>query len=109
MLLWYDASVPSSSSPRDTDSTSTSQLAANPPPLTLVSLLSPEKTVNGTSTSSTLDSVLPTPAAPLFGFSSLLYTTTTRVPTAAIELRYKEAIAALSEQLGTDAWFLGSA
>jgi metaxin len=79
-----------------------SQLAATPAPWTLVDLLSTSKPADS------LDAALPTPAAPLFGFSTALYSTTTRVPAAAISARYADAIAALSERLGTDAWLLGS-
>ncbi|KAI0707864.1 hypothetical protein C8Q76DRAFT_627678 [Earliella scabrosa] len=56
-----------------------------------------------------LDSVLPHPPAPIFGISSLLPPYGTHVNVEAIEQQYKEAIASLSERLGTDKWFLGSA
>ncbi|KAI0780434.1 hypothetical protein BD413DRAFT_497081 [Trametes elegans] len=56
-----------------------------------------------------LEAVVTHPPAPLFGISSLLPSYGTHVDVAAIEQQYKEAIASLSERLGTDKWFLGSA
>ncbi|KAJ3573443.1 hypothetical protein NP233_g2439 [Leucocoprinus birnbaumii] len=49
------------------------------------------------------------PPAPLTGYFSLLPQWGTRISRPAIMTRYREAIAALSERLGTDKWFLGSA
>ncbi|KAI0723753.1 hypothetical protein C8T65DRAFT_627321 [Cerioporus squamosus] len=55
-----------------------------------------------------LETVLPHPPAPLFGISSLLPPYGTHVDVEAIEQQYRDAIASLSERLGTDKWFLGS-
>ncbi|KAH9848896.1 hypothetical protein C2E23DRAFT_870995 [Lenzites betulinus] len=55
-----------------------------------------------------LETVVTQPPAPLFGISSLLPSYGTHVNVEAIEQQYKEAIASLSERLGTDKWFLGS-
>ncbi|TBU46462.1 hypothetical protein BD309DRAFT_888538 [Dichomitus squalens] len=55
-----------------------------------------------------LEAVLPHPPAPLFGISSLLPAYGTHVNVEAVEQQYKDAIASLSERLGTDKWFLGS-
>lgn len=48
------------------------------------------------------------PPAPLTGFASIIPSYGTHIDRTALELRYKEAIASLSERLGTDKWFLGS-
>ncbi|KAI0647541.1 hypothetical protein C8Q79DRAFT_634258 [Trametes meyenii] len=70
----------------------------------LLSLLSPYQTKPRS-----LEAVVPHPPAPLFGISSLLPSYGTHVDVEAVEQQYKEAIASLSERLGTDKWFLGSA
>lgn len=49
------------------------------------------------------------PPAPLTGISSLLPSYGSHIDRAAVELQYCEAIASLSDRLGTDKWFLGSA
>ncbi|KAF6763953.1 hypothetical protein DFP72DRAFT_488260 [Ephemerocybe angulata] len=59
-------------------------------------------------TSSTLQTVLSPPPAPLTGFTSLLPSFGTRVSRTSVISQYVEAIASLSERLGTDQWFLGS-
>ncbi|OJT04348.1 hypothetical protein TRAPUB_4982 [Trametes pubescens] len=74
-----------------------------PSTTTLLSLLSPYKTKPRS-----LEAVVAHPPAPLFGISSLLPSYGTHVNVDAIEQQYKEAIASLSERLGTDKWFLGS-
>lgn len=57
---------------------------------------------------SSLQSIVSPPPAPLTGFASLLPSFGTRVSRPAITSQYVEAIASLSERLGTDNWFLGS-
>ncbi|EPQ57985.1 hypothetical protein GLOTRDRAFT_103948 [Gloeophyllum trabeum ATCC 11539] len=58
---------------------------------------------------SSLAATLAPPPAPLTGVSSLLPPYGARVPAAELETRYAEAVGALSERLGGDKWFLGSA
>lgn len=55
-----------------------------------------------------LEAILAHPPAPLFGISSLFPPYGTHVNVDAVEQQYKDAIAALSERLSTDKWFLGS-
>ncbi|GLB34736.1 putative glutathione S-transferase, C-terminal domain [Lyophyllum shimeji] len=57
---------------------------------------------------SPIQSILTPPPPPLTGFASLLPPSGIRVPHATIFAQYREAIAALSDRLGTDKWFLGS-
>ncbi|KXN92268.1 hypothetical protein AN958_08721 [Leucoagaricus sp. SymC.cos] len=52
--------------------------------------------------------LLTPPPAPLTGYFSLLPQWGTRISRGAVMTQYREAIAALSERLGTDKWFLGS-
>ncbi|EKM82491.1 hypothetical protein AGABI1DRAFT_111105 [Agaricus bisporus var. burnettii JB137-S8] len=54
-------------------------------------------------------SLLTPPPAPLTGYLSLLPPWGTRISHSAIMAQYRDAIASLSERLGTDKWFLGSA
>lgn len=49
------------------------------------------------------------PPAPLTGWSSVIRPFGVHLDLEAIETKYQEAIAALSDRLGTDRWFLGSA
>ncbi|KIL00922.1 hypothetical protein PAXRUDRAFT_821124, partial [Paxillus rubicundulus Ve08.2h10] len=55
-----------------------------------------------------IEAILSPPPAPLTGFSSLFPSFGTNVTLSAVQTRYAEAIASLSERLGTDKWFLGS-
>ncbi|KAH9956610.1 hypothetical protein BC827DRAFT_1261765 [Russula dissimulans] len=55
-----------------------------------------------------IETILTTPPAPLSGFSSLLTPYGARLSPNAIVARYRDAIAALSERLGQQEWFLGS-
>lgn len=55
-----------------------------------------------------VETMLSPPPAPLTGLSSLIPPYGTHIDRSAVELQYKEAIASLSERLGTDKWFLGS-
>jgi metaxin len=55
-----------------------------------------------------LASLLTPPPAPLTGYFSLLPQWGARISREAVMTQYREAIAALSERLGTDKWFLGS-
>ncbi|KAI0636411.1 hypothetical protein C8Q77DRAFT_1051288 [Trametes polyzona] len=75
-----------------------------PTSTSFLSLISPYRTKPRA-----LEAVVAHPPAPLFGISSLLPSYGTHVNVDAIEQQYKEAIASLSERLGTDKWFLGSA
>ncbi|KAG0705086.1 hypothetical protein DFH29DRAFT_316400 [Suillus ampliporus] len=55
-----------------------------------------------------LSATLSPPPAPLTGLSSLLPSFGTNITLSSIQAQYAEAIASLSERLGTDRWFLGS-
>lgn len=55
-----------------------------------------------------IETLLTPPPTPLTGISSLLRPYGSRLPIKSIQSRYREAIASLSECLGTDKWFLGS-
>lgn len=57
---------------------------------------------------SQLTALLNPPPAPLTGFSTLIPPQGVNIPADSLRQRYREAIAALSERLGTDKWFLGS-
>ncbi|OBZ75272.1 hypothetical protein A0H81_04096 [Grifola frondosa] len=74
-----------------------------PAPSLVLALLSPYS-----SKPRAIETMLNPPPAPFTGISSLLPPYGTHINRTAIELQYKEAIAALSERLGTDKWFLGS-
>jgi metaxin len=76
---------------------------SNPRPSYLVSLLS-----LGPQPSTPLQSILTPPPAPLTGVTSLFRPSGIRVSYTAIIAQYRDAIAALSDRLGTDKWFLGS-
>ena len=80
------------------------KLALEPQAHSLLSLLVPYQTT----TSRSIETVLPTPPAPLTGWSTLFRPYGTRLDLTSIELKYKDAIAALSDRLGTDRWFLSS-
>ncbi|KAG2077937.1 hypothetical protein BDR04DRAFT_1087613 [Suillus decipiens] len=56
----------------------------------------------------TLAATLSPPPAPLTGLSSVLPSYGTNITLSSIQGQYAEAIASLSERLGTDRWFLGS-
>jgi len=75
------------------------------PPSYLHSILFPSSTPP---LSESLQKILSPPPAPLSGLSSFLPPFGTRVSTSAILSSYRDAIASLSERLGTDKWFLGS-
>jgi len=55
-----------------------------------------------------LSTILTPPPPPLTGLSTLIPPHGINVSAASLQLRYHEAITALSERLGTDRWFLGS-
>ena len=57
----------------------------------------------------TIHTKMSPPIAPLTGILSVLPSYGSRVPEAIIYARYAEAINALSDRLGKDKWFLGSA
>jgi len=75
------------------------------PPSYLHSILFPSSTPP---LSKSLHKILSPPPAPLSGLSSFLPPFGTRVSTPAILSSYRDAIASLSERLGTEKWFLGS-
>ncbi|KAI6109721.1 hypothetical protein F5141DRAFT_804132 [Pisolithus sp. B1] len=56
-----------------------------------------------------IEAILNPPPAPLTGFSSLLPAFGANVSLSALHLQYTEAINVVSERLGEDTWFLGSA
>ncbi|KAJ6502287.1 hypothetical protein C8R45DRAFT_976063 [Mycena sanguinolenta] len=55
-----------------------------------------------------LESIVLPPPPPLSGLASLMRPYGTRVDTQHIESKYREAISAIADRLGTDKWFLGS-
>ncbi|KAA1469207.1 hypothetical protein DENSPDRAFT_834778 [Dentipellis sp. KUC8613] len=55
-----------------------------------------------------IETLLTPPPAPLSGISSLLPPYGSHIPVATIKAKYRDAIASLSERLGTEKWFLGS-
>ncbi|KZV71158.1 hypothetical protein PENSPDRAFT_578320 [Peniophora sp. CONT] len=55
------------------------------------------------------EKILSPPPAPLSGLLSLVQPLGKRLAVGGVHARYHEAVAALSERLGTDRWFLGSA
>ncbi|KAJ6630545.1 hypothetical protein B0H10DRAFT_833641 [Mycena sp. CBHHK59/15] len=59
--------------------------------------------------SRSIESILSPPPPPLSGISSILPPYGTRISRKPIESKYREAISAIAERLGTDKWFLGSA
>ncbi|KZT26570.1 hypothetical protein NEOLEDRAFT_1241025 [Neolentinus lepideus HHB14362 ss-1] len=68
-------------------------------------------TFHPTSTTARISSIAATltpPPAPLTGLASLFPPYGAHVPVAELELKYAEAVGALSERLGGDKWFLGS-
>ncbi|KAF4615173.1 hypothetical protein D9613_002657 [Agrocybe pediades] len=81
-------------------------LISKPPPSYLHSLLFPSSTPP---ISESLQKILSAPPAPLTGLLSFLPPTGARINTASILSQYRDAIASLSDRLGTDNWFLGSA
>ncbi|KAI6036504.1 hypothetical protein BKA83DRAFT_5654 [Pisolithus microcarpus] len=56
-----------------------------------------------------IEAILSPPPAPLTGFSSFLPTFGANISLSALHPQYTEAINAVSERLGGDTWFLGSA
>ncbi|KZT09728.1 uncharacterized protein LAESUDRAFT_646931 [Laetiporus sulphureus 93-53] len=77
-------------------------LSQSPPPF-LASLLSPFPVKHRT-----IETMLNPPPAFLTGISSLIPPYGVHVDRTAVTLQYRDAIAALSDRLGTDRWFLGS-
>ncbi|KAK0196883.1 hypothetical protein F5146DRAFT_20186 [Armillaria mellea] len=75
-------------------------LLVHPPPSSLFSLAETK--------TRPIESTLAPPPAPLSGLTSLLPPFGARIPRETIHSRYREAIGALSERLGTDKWFLSS-
>ena len=76
---------------------------STPQPSYLFSLIS-----HRSQQTTSLQSILTPPPAPLTGFTSLFPPSGVRVSYATIISSYRDAIAALSDRLGTDKWFLGS-
>jgi metaxin len=79
------------------------KISSQPPPSLLSAWI-----YSTPSHSAQLAMILTPPPAPLTGLSTLIPPHGVNVPAGALHLRYHEAIAALSERLGTDKWFLGS-
>ncbi|KIM71976.1 hypothetical protein PILCRDRAFT_830051, partial [Piloderma croceum F 1598] len=79
-------------------------ILSQPQPTLLSTLL----TLSHPTPSPNLTTLLSPPAPPLSGISSLFPPYGTRISPSSIDLQFKEAIASLSERLGTDRWFLGS-
>ncbi|KAI0705936.1 hypothetical protein BC835DRAFT_1409993 [Cytidiella melzeri] len=82
----------------------TLKLAFEPHPRSLLTLLTPYQST----TARPIEAVLSIPPAPLTGWSTLFRPYGTHLDLSSIELKYKEAIAALSDRLATDRWLLGS-
>ncbi|KDR73588.1 hypothetical protein GALMADRAFT_124817 [Galerina marginata CBS 339.88] len=80
-------------------------LISQPPPSYLHSLIFPSSTPP---VSESLQKILLPPPAPLIGLSSFFPPSGARINTAAVVSQYRDAIASLSDLLGTDNWFLGS-
>ncbi|KAF8480591.1 hypothetical protein JB92DRAFT_3040822 [Gautieria morchelliformis] len=78
-------------------------LLYQPPPSLLMSWLYSQP-----SHTAQLATIMTPPPVPLTGLGTLMPPQGINVPAAALQLKYHEAIAALSERLGTDKWFLGS-
>jgi metaxin len=76
---------------------------STPQPSYLFSLIFPSP-----QQATTIQSILTPPPAPLSGFTSLFPPFGVRVSYATLISHYRDAIAALSDRLGTDKWFLGS-
>jgi metaxin len=74
-----------------------------PRPSYLLTLVSPPS-----QPTTSLKSILTPPPAPLTGFTSLFPPSGVRVSYETIFSQYRDAIAALSDRLGTDKWFLDS-
>ncbi|OSX65542.1 hypothetical protein POSPLADRAFT_1081479, partial [Postia placenta MAD-698-R-SB12] len=74
-----------------------------PPPSFLAALITPFPAKHRS-----LEAMLNPPPAPLTGISSLLPPYGTHLDRNNVMLQYRDAIASLSERLGTDKWFLGS-
>jgi len=55
-----------------------------------------------------LEAIVLPPPPPLSGLTSLIRPYGTRVDPKHIETKYREAISAIADRLGTDKWFLGS-
>ncbi|TFY63613.1 hypothetical protein EVG20_g6247 [Dentipellis fragilis] len=55
-----------------------------------------------------IETLVTPPPAPLSGISSLMPPYGSHIPVATIKSKYRDAIASLSERLGTEKWFLGS-
>ncbi|KAJ7157012.1 hypothetical protein C8R43DRAFT_998054 [Mycena crocata] len=78
-------------------------ITALPAPSYLMSLLTfPQKP------SRPLESILSPPPPPLSGLSTIFPIYGTRISPKLIESRYRDAISAIADRLGTDKWFLGS-
>lgn len=80
-------------------------ILAQPKPSYLHTLLFPS---SKSETHHPLATLLTPPPPPLTGYLSLLPPWGTRISRQAVMTRYREAIAALSDRLGSDNWFLGS-
>lgn len=79
-------------------------LTLSEPPQPALSQLLRTATAGGRALAATLSP----PPAPLTGLSSVLPSYGTNITLSSVQGQYAEAIASLSERLGTDKWFLGS-
>ncbi|KAG2365714.1 hypothetical protein BDR07DRAFT_1470320 [Suillus spraguei] len=79
-------------------------LTLSEPPQPALSQIFRTATARGRALAATLSP----PPAPLTGLSSILPSYGTNITLSSIQGQYAEAIASLSERLGTDRWFLGS-
>ncbi|CCM02240.1 uncharacterized protein FIBRA_04321 [Fibroporia radiculosa] len=88
----------------DLDASFSFKMLSQPPPSVLDAILTPFPAKKRS-----LATVLTPPPPPLTGISSFIPPWGARVDPALVFTQYCEAIAALSERLGTDKWFLNSA
>jgi hypothetical protein len=65
-------------------------------------------TLRGRAPLDNVASLLHPPPAPLSGTNNLLPPTGVNIPVPSVNLRFREAVNALSERLASDKWFLGS-
>ncbi|KAJ7286115.1 hypothetical protein C8J57DRAFT_1431694 [Mycena rebaudengoi] len=79
------------------------QIIAQPPVSYFMSLVTFPQPL-----SRSIESILLPPPPPLSGLSSLFPPYGTRISPKPIESKYRDAISAIADRLGTDKWFLGS-
>ncbi|KAJ6597189.1 hypothetical protein DFH09DRAFT_904734 [Mycena vulgaris] len=79
------------------------QIIAQPSPSYFMSLITFPQPL-----SRPLESILSPPPPPLSGLSSIFPPYGTRVSPKHVESKYRDAVSAIADRLGTDKWFLGS-